>query len=108
MGLRQAWDLGPFAECLHLDKRLPKQQRNYKGLKITVQSAVGENYGLKEAKRPKTQLPLLQSWEQEKGCQEQKQGLHMPSAHKITKGVGRPPKPPLQPDPWTCPYPHPI
>ena len=28
-------------------------------------------------------------------------------AHSSTKGVGRPHKPCLQLEPWTCPYPHP-
>ena len=31
--------------------------------------------------------------------------LHMPPANSTTKRVGRPPKPPFQPDPWTHPYP---
>ena len=31
----------------------------------------------------------------------------MPPAHSTTKGMGRPPKPRLQPDPWTHPYPPP-
>ena len=30
--------------------------------------------------------------------------LHMPPANSTTKRVGRPPKPPFQPDPWTHPY----
>ena len=34
--------------------------------------------------------------------------LHMHPAHTTTKGVGKPPKPPLWPDLWTRPYPHPI
>ena len=32
--------------------------------------------------------------------------LCMPLAHTTTKGVGKPPKPPLQPDPWTHSHPH--
>lgn len=28
-------------------------------------------------------------------------------AHTTTKGVGSPPKPPLRPYAWICPYPHP-
>ena len=31
----------------------------------------------------------------------------MPPAQNTTKGVGRPPKPPLWPDPWTHPHPTP-
>ena len=34
--------------------------------------------------------------------------LHMISAHSTTKGRGRPPKLPLQPDPLICPHPHPV
>ena len=33
--------------------------------------------------------------------QEQKQGTSRPPPHSTTKGVGKPPKPPLQLDPWT-------
>ena len=32
--------------------------------------------------------------------------LHMPPAHTTTKGVGKTPKPPLQPNLGTHPYPH--
>ena len=54
----------------------------------------------KDTERPKTKLPLLKSQEQTRACR-------LP-AHHVTKGVGEPPKPPLGPNPWTCPYPHPI
>ena len=33
--------------------------------------------------------------------------LNMITAHSTSKWVGRPPKPPLWPDPWIGPYPHP-
>lgn len=32
----------------------------------------------------------------------------MSPKHSTTRGAGKPPKPPLWPDPWTCPYPHPV
>ena len=32
--------------------------------------------------------------------------VYMSLAHNTIKGVGRPPKPPLWPDPWTSSYPH--
>ena len=32
----------------------------------------------------------------------------MPAAHTTTKGVGKPPKSPLQLEPWTRPYPQAI
>ena len=44
-------------------------------------------------------LPLLRSWEQKQGTAHK---------HNTTKGVGKPPQPPLLPEPWTFPYPHPI
>ena len=40
---------------------------------------------------------------------EQKQGSGgMFPEHTTILGVGKPPRPPLQPDPWTHPYPHPV
>ena len=32
----------------------------------------------------------------------------MSPKHSTTRGAGKPPKPPLWPDPWACPYPHPV
>ena len=37
------------------------------------------------------------------GGQEKKQVLHMPPAHNTSKGVGKPPKPPLCPIPGPAP-----
>ena len=34
--------------------------------------------------------------------------LHMSPCTGQHQEVDKPPKPPLQPDPWTQPYPHPI
>ena len=51
-------------------------------------------------------LGSLTLWEDER---EQKQGSGgMFPAHTTTLGVGKPPRPSLQPDPWTHPYPHPL
>ena len=57
----------------------------------------------------KTQLPLLKSLEQKQGVRRKSRVLRMPPAHTTTtRGVGKTPKPPLQPNPWTHPYPHPM
>ena len=41
------------------------------------------------------------------GGREQNQGTAHAPCTQTTKGVGKTPKPPLQPYPWTQPYPHP-
>lgn len=51
--------------------------------------------------RPKMQLLLLKSQEQKQGVRSKSRVLHRPPPHSTTKGVGKPPKPPLQLDPWT-------
>ena len=88
-------------KCLHLDTPL-LQEQNTKKLYGTK-----NNYGyaklgqILDKRDQNTQLPLLKSLEQKKGCWEQKQGTaHAPCT---TKGVGKSPKPPLQPNPWTHP-----
>ena len=60
-------------------------------------------------KRPKKIL-IVTSEEPgaETGCWEQKEVLHMAPALSTTNGVGKPPKPPLQPNPWAHGCPHPI
>ena len=63
---------------------------HYKGLKLTSR-AVGGSYGQDQKDQKKPQLPLLKH----------KQVLCMPPALSTTTGVGRPPEPRLQPDPWT-------
>ena len=52
------------------------------------------------------QLPLLKSQEQKQGVRSKTRVLRMLPALNTTRGVGRPPKPPLRPNPWTYPYPH--
>ena len=59
-------------------------------------------------KDQKAQLPLLKSQEQKQGIRSKSRVLCMPHAVNSTKGVGRPPKPPLQPNALTRPYLHPI
>ena len=76
-----------------------KIQENYKWLKLCA-CEVGANYGQQDTRIPKTPTATLK-------IQEQKQGTVHAPAGNITKGVGKPPKPPLWPDPWTHTYPHP-
>ena len=56
----------------------------------------------------KSQLPLLKSLEQKQCLESKCRVLSMPAAHNAVKGVGKIPKLPLQPDPWTHPNPHPM
>lgn len=66
-------------------------QRNTKGLKITTRMWLGQISEQKDTKRPKSKLSLLR-------CQEQMQETARdPCTRFTTKGVGRPPKPALQP-----------
>ena len=51
-------------------------------------------------------MPCLKSQEQNTGCWEQKNSTVHAPALDPTKRVGKPPKPALQPDPWTHSYPH--
>ena len=69
---------------------------------------LGKIMDKKLQKRPNTQLPLLKSLEQKHGTRSKSRVLRMPPVHNTNKGVGKPPKSLFQPDPWTCPYPHPI
>ena len=67
----------------------------------------GKLWTTRYKKTKKTQPALLKSWEQKQGVASKSRVLCMPPA-LTTKGVGKTPKPPLQPDPWTHPYPHAI
>ena len=78
-----------------------KIQRNYKGLKITVCMC---SWGKFWTSYKETKKPNCHFWRARK----KSRVLRMPPAHNTTKGVGKTPKPPLWPDPWTHPYPHPI
>ena len=68
----------------------------------------GKLWTTKYRKTKKDQLLLLKSREQKQGVGRKNSILRMPPAHSPTKRVGKPPKPLLQPNPWTQPYPHPI
>ena len=110
------WDLGPGTLCCNACTWTNiswsyKIQRNYKGLKITVcMHSWGKFCTKRYKKRPKS--PSATSEEPRakagKGVGNKSRVLRMPPAHTTTKGVGKSPKPPLRPDPWTHPYPHPI
>ena len=79
-----------------------KMQRNYMGLKITVCMHSWGKFWTKDKNHQKTQLPLLKSSEQVQGTVV----LCVPPAYTTTKGVCKPPKPPLWPGPWTHTSPH--
>lgn len=105
--IRQAgtWDMGPGIlcpsscnACTRTNISTNKIQRNYKGLKITVYMESWGKLWARRHKNLKTQLQLFKS-------REQNRVLCISLACTTTKGVGRPPKPPLWPDPWTCPLP---
>ena len=68
----------------------------------------GKLWTIRYKETQKTQLLLLKSWEPKQGVGSKSKTLCMPPAHNTTKGVGKPPKTPLWPDPWTHPFPHPI
>ena len=77
-------------------------QRNCVGLKITAcLHSWGESWTSKIQRDQKAQLPFLRSLEQKQDT------VHAPYTHHHL-GVGKTPKPRLQPDPWTCPASHPV
>ena len=81
-----------------------KLQRDYMGLKITECMC---SWGKLWATRyKKTEKPTATS--KEHGAQSGSRVLCMPPIHTATKGVAKPPKPPLWPDVWTRPSLHPI
>lgn len=92
MTVRRAGTWDPWLQRLHLDSRL-LQQQSTKKLSGTKNNYVHEQLGQitgKIQRDQKAQLLLLKS-------REQKQG----TSGYTTEGVGKPPKPPLWPDPWT-------
>ena len=101
--MRQAGTWDPLLQCLHLDNHLLQQQmqRNSKGLKITARMRSGGKLRRTRYKKAKTQLPLPRYGSKSRV-------LCMTPAHGTTKGVARPSKPPLRPDPPTYPHPHPV
>ena len=46
---------------------------------------------------------MIQKDQQKQGFRSKSRVLHMPPANSTTNGVGRPPKPPFQPDPGHIP-----
>ena len=103
------WDLGPGALCCSACtwtnvSSSNKIEGNYEQLKITTCMCSWGKLWTRHKKTQKTQLPLLKS----RGRVGNKsRALCTPPAHATTKGVGRTPKPPLLPAPWTHPHPHP-
>ena len=62
----------------------------------------------KRYKKTKNPTALSEESGAKNGYWEQKEGLHMPPPPNTTKGVGKPPKGPLQPGHWIHSYPHSI
>ena len=88
----RAWDL--WLQRLHLDKHLSKQQ-NTKKFEGTKNKSTPVQLGqIINSKTQKITNPIATI-----EVSEQKQGPVHDPAHSTTKGVGRPPKPPLWPDP---------
>ena len=107
-GCETRWDLGPFAAACtwpHLSWG-NKIQRNCMGLKITVCMHHGGQFQIQKIQRDQNpQLPhFLRSLEQKQGVGRK----NMPPAHTTTYWVSKPPKPPLQFDPWTHLDPYPV
>ena len=71
--------------------------------------AVWANYG-QDTKRPETQLPLPKSWEQKRrsGTKAGYSTCRLHSTAPRGVRVGKPPKAPLWPNPWTQPLLYPI
>ena len=105
--------MGPFAavlQCLQPDPPLLKQQNKNKlyGIKNNcMPTQLGQILDPNDTET-KTQLPLLQSLEQKHSVRSKKRILSMSLVHTTTKGVGKIPKQPLRPEPWTLPYLHSI
>ena len=113
LNLRRAWDLGPFAaglQSLHLDTALLQIQNTKKlhGTKNNFVCAVQANSAPKDQERNKQTNPTAISEEAgaKTGRREQKQGTAHAPCTQHRKGVGKPPKPRLRPDPCTHPCPH--
>ena len=109
--MRRAWALGSPAQCLHLDTPLPEKQ-NAKEIvwdqKQLHACAVRANSGQQLQRNPKSHLPPSRSLEQMQGVRNKSSILSMPPGHNTTYGVGKTSKPPLRPNLWTPPYPHPM
>ena len=105
--------MGPFAavlRCLQPDLPPLKQQNKNKlyGSKNTcMPTQLGQILDPNDTET-KIQLPLLQSLEQKQGVRSKRRILSMSPVHTTTKGVGKIPKQPLRPEPWTQPCPHSI
>ena len=80
-----------------------KAQRKYKRLKISVYiSSCGKLWMTRYQKKKPLEKPNFHFWTSEgkNRYREQKRGTTHAPAHTTTKGVGRPPKPRLWPDPY--------
>ena len=91
MSLPETWDSGPFAAGLAPGQtsRATKYQETKRDWSQLWKNEI-----------QKAQKPSFHFWRAVSKCRS--------PTHSTTKRMGRPPKPPLQTDPWTCPCPHSI
>ena len=112
VAVRQAGTCDPLLQrcwaCtwIHLSSS-NKIQTNCMGLKVTACMFSWGKLRTKDTKKPENPTATFEEpGAKAKGRQQRQGTAHAPCAHHH-KGMGKPPKPPLQPDPWTHPYPHP-
>ena len=112
--LRQAGTWDPLLQCCnvctwtHLPLNNKRQKNNYMELKITACMRSQGKFWTKDTRRPKNPTAASEEPGVKTGCWEQKHGTEHAPCTPHHQRVGKTPKPPLRPDPWTHPYPHPI
>ena len=99
--LRQPGTWGCLAAMLAPGQTSPLATKYKETVKITVCISSWSKFCTKRYK--KTKNPTATSEEQKQGIGSKSRVLHMSPALNATRGMGNPPKPPLQPDPWTHP-----
>ena len=105
------WDLRPFAAVLAPGQMFPwatKYKETIGTEKNGIHDLLGQIMDKKIQKDQKSPTANSEEPGEKQGPGSKSRVLHMHPAHTTTKGVGKPPKPPLWPDLWTRPYPHPI
>ena len=109
--VRQAGDVAPRTLCCNAYTWKNIFSTKYKLSRTKnncVHAQLGQIMNNKIPKDKKAPLALLKSRAEKQGAGSKSRGLGMPPALSTNKAVGKPPKPPLWLDPWTCPYPTPI
>ena len=79
-----------------MQKKKKRERKKCIGLKITACTCSWIKFWTPKIQRDqKIKLTVLRSLEQKQSVRSKSRVLHTPPALNITKGVGRPPKPPL-------------